>query len=76
MVEIGGVLESLQELLELRRRCESGDIVYAGDSADEIAVGDIGKGRQMGLVTALVGNMAARSDEPSNLFIFGVRRIA
>lgn len=46
------------------------------DGADEVAVGDVGKCRQMGLETTLLGDVAPRSDESSDFLILGIWGIA
>lgn len=72
VVQVGGVLERLQELLQLSRRGESGDIVDTSDRSNEIAVRDIGECGQMCLVAAFFGDVAASANNSPNLLVFGV----
>lgn len=73
IVEIRWVLKCVQKLLELGGGGKAGDIMDERDSTDEIAVGDIGKCRQVCLVTTLFGDRAAGANISSDLLIFLVR---
>ena len=70
IVKIRWVLKCVQKLLEFGRGGKSRDIVDERDGTDEIAVGDIGKCRQVRLVTTLFRDRAAGANVSSDLLIF------
>jgi hypothetical protein len=50
--------------------------VDAGDSSDEVAIGDVGESGQVCLIGAFIGDVTTSADIPSNFLVFWVGRVA
>lgn len=48
----------------------------AGDSSDEVAIGDVGEGGQVCLIGAFIGDVTTSADISSNFLVFWVGRVA